>query len=175
MKKAILFFGLVAGLFTANAQKTTTATAKVNVNLVHSQGISVNNTVVNLNYNTPAQYLAGVESPQNDHLTVFSTGGYAIYFKADAASSESLLNTGDTAIKISSSLGTAGTKNPLDFTPTGQLALTVNDQKLGSSKVAGTGKINVTYKGAGNNEYVNQLNGENKTLTTNVIYTIQAK
>lgn len=172
MKKTILFFGIVAGIFTANAQTTTTATAEVNVILAHSQGISVNHSVVALNYNTPAEYLEGVDSPQNDHLNVFSTGKYAIYFKADA---KSVLNTGDTAIKISSSLGTPSKYSPLSYTPSAELSLSSTDQKLGSSAHAGTGKINVTYKGAKDNLYVNQLGGATKTLTTNVVYTILAE
>lgn len=172
MKKTILFFGLAAGIFTANAQ-TSTDPVEVKVNFKHSQTIAVNHSSIVLEYVDSEDYKDGVSVQKDDHLSVFSTGGYTINVAANSTDSSILSDGTPTAIKILASLGTSDAKNnKLTFTPAAELSLKTTTQPLGSSTNAGKGNISVTYKGANDDLYVDQLGGKDTTLTTNVIYTI---
>jgi len=75
----------LAGLLfsgSANAADPVSATATFNLVLNPIQSIVVNNTSVEMKYETISDYTAGKEIPVENHLTVFSNGGYAVNVEA---------------------------------------------------------------------------------------------
>ncbi len=181
MKKSILLAMLIGGVFAATAQTTQT---KLNVILNPLQSIAVNDASkeVTLEYKTTNDYLTGVSSPVLiDHLKVYSTGGFQV--SAKAADLTNGLNTAPGQnVKILSSgislLIAKGTgNNGSDINPS-TVNLGTGDVNLFSSTTGGVSMgYNVTYKGAGNNEYVGKhFSGTGKTTyTTNVMYSIVAQ
>ncbi|MBP0613539.1 hypothetical protein J8J42_10820 [Chryseobacterium sp. cx-311] len=180
MKKSILLAMLIGGVFAVTAQTQT----KLNVILNPIQSITVNDASkeVTLEYVTTDNYLTGVSSPVlNNHLTVYSTGGFQV--KAKAANLTNGLTTapGQNVEILSSGISLLIAKgtgnNGSDINPS-TVNLGTGDVNLFSSTTGGTSMgYNVTYKGAGNNEYVGKhFSGTGKTTyTTNVMYSIVAQ
>ncbi|MBW1617599.1 hypothetical protein [Empedobacter falsenii] len=180
-----IFCGLVSG--TAFAQDPTTpgpgpktATATLNVMLYPIQTIVIGgDNTVNLEYKSEKDYLNGVTSNMNNHLIVYSTGGFAVKVKSE---NENLVFTKDgTTDKIDVNtinlVATLGTGNQSGSTFSA-VTLDKSDKNLISSQVGGTDlKFNVAYNGKGNNDYVNKYyNVENPNVyTTTVTYTIEAQ
>ncbi len=185
MKKTILLAFLGAGLFTANAQTTNTTSGPVsdnvtlNVNLYPLQSIVVNpsSKEVNLDYKTPADYLGGVNKTEDNHLEVFSTGAFVVNVKSTVSS---LTGEGEAIplnnIKIHATQGnTATTGNPLTGFSGTEVTLSETDTSIGGSDTAGSGKINVNYSAASNNDYLSRVVGGAKTTyTANLVYSIIA-
>ncbi len=180
-----IFCGLVSG--TAFAQNEPapgpgpkTATATLNVKLHPIQTILIGaNSTVDLVYQTKEDYSNGVTKTMNDHLIVYSTGGFAVKVKSE---NENLVRKeGDSKIAVNTinlqaSLGSNTTLTDATFDE--NVKLTNSYASLISSKVGGTDlKFNVAYNGIGNNDYVNKYNNvENPTVyTTTVTYTIEAQ
>ncbi len=115
----------------------------------------------------------------NDHLIVYSTGGFAVKVKSD---DENLVFTKDgktdqIAVNTINLVATLGTGNQSGSTFSA-VTLDKSDKNLISSTVGGTDlKFNVAYNGKGNNDYVNKYyNVENPNVyTTTVTYTIEAQ
>lgn len=188
MKKTILFFGLVAGLFTANAQTTVPSTpvalpssATLNVNLHPIQSIMVNpvTRVVDLDYKTITNYVDGVSKEVKNHLTVMSTGGFTVMVNTlndELTSTTDIVNSIElNDIKITSSKGAnlGSLDNSITDYMSANAFLNKTGESIGSSAKAGAGMINVTYSAEGNNKYL--ALGNNKTMTTytaTVQYTI---
>ena len=185
MKKSIFIFSVIATLFslTVNAQASAStdksATATLNVNLYPVQSIVVNSLQkkVDLDYNTTTAYKYGVASLQEDHLEVYSVGGFAV----SVASSDNLTNGDDNIpssdIKITPSEGTikplAGAK--LSFTG---VELSTTAQKIISSDLgANNATFNIEYGAKGNNEYFARYKKSDSptVYTTTVTYTIAAQ
>ncbi|HAV02866.1 MAG TPA: hypothetical protein DCW95_06720, partial [Chryseobacterium sp.] len=120
---------------------------------------------ITLEYKTQEDYQKGVKSPNEDHLTVYSTGG----FQLNAHSSNSAFN--DLNVHL---IATDGTTNGL---PGISADITLNNQNQNLIYTTTSGKadstVNVTYAGKGDNEYFNLLGKDlNKTYTTTVTYTL---
>lgn len=170
-----IFCGLVSGM--ALAQKTASAT--LNIKLHPIQTIVIGGTEVNLEYNTKEDYSKGVTSEMDNHLIVYSTGGFAVKVRSE---NENLVFTKDgTTDKIDVNtinlVATLGTGNQSGSTFSA-VTLDKSDKPLISSQVGGTDlKFNVAYNGKGNNDYVNKYyNVENPNVyTTTVTYTIEAQ
>ncbi|HCC93194.1 MAG TPA: hypothetical protein DEQ26_02490, partial [Flavobacteriaceae bacterium] len=75
-----IFCALVSGM--ALAQKTASATLNVKLYPIQTILIGTDNTV-NLEYQTKEDYSNGVTKTMNDHLIVYSTGGFAVKVKSE--------------------------------------------------------------------------------------------
>ncbi|WP_313572827.1 hypothetical protein [Empedobacter sp.] len=180
-----IFCGLVSGTAFAQDPTTTgpgpkTATATLNVKLKPIQTIVIGgNNTVDLVYQTKDDYSKGVTAKMDNHLIVYSTGGFAVKVKSE---NENLVFTKDgTTDKIDVNtinlVATLGTGNQSGSTFSA-VTLDKSDKSLISSQVGGTDlKFNVAYNGKGNNDYVNKYyNVENPNVyTTTVTYTIEAQ
>lgn len=171
-----IFCALVSGM--ALAQKTASATLNVKLYPIQTILIGTDNTV-NLEYQTKEDYSNGVTKTMNDHLIVYSTGGFAVNVKSD---DENLVFTKDGKtdkidVKTINLVATLGSGNESGSTFK-EVTLDKSDKNLISSTVGGTNlKFNVAYSGTGGNAYVNKYNNvENPTVyTTTVTYTIEAQ
>lgn len=180
MKKLAFFLTIFCGLVSGMAFAQETATATLNVNLHPIQTIVIGgDKTVNLEYITKEDYSNGVTKTMNDHLIVYSTGGFAVKVKSE---NENLVRKeGDSKIAVNTinlqaSLGTGNESTATTFDK--NVKLTNSYASLISSTVGGTDlKFNVAYNGIGNNDYVNKYNNvENPTVyTTTVTYTIEAQ
>ncbi|MFV0219046.1 hypothetical protein OBK23_05060 [Empedobacter falsenii] len=180
-----IFCGLVSGTAFAQITPATgpgpkTATATLNVKLKPIQTIVIGgNNTVDLVYQTKDDYSKGVTANMNDHLIVYSTGGFAVKVKSD---DENLVFTKDgktdqIAVNTINLVATSGTGNESGSTFSA-VTLDKSDKNLISSNVGGTNlKFNVAYSGTGGDAYVNKYNNvENPTVyTTTVTYTIEAQ
>ena len=153
----------------------------MNVKLYPIQTILIGtDNTVNLEYQTKEDYSNGVTKTMNDHLIVYSTGGFAVKVKSE---NENLVFTkGSTTDNIAANTinlqATLGTGNVLNSSSFSKVVLDKSDKNLISSTVGGTDlKFNVAYNGKGNNDYVNKYyNVENPNVyTTTVTYTIEAQ
>ncbi|MFV0179138.1 hypothetical protein NZD85_10910 [Empedobacter stercoris] len=179
-----IFCGLVSGTaFAQEAVGPKTASATLNVKLYPIQTILIGgDNIVNLEYQTKEDYSNGVTSNMNDHLIVYSTGGFAVKVKSDNENLEYTSKDGKdhkiavSTINLQASLGTGNELTKAKFPEVKNL--TNSDKNLISSAVGGTDlKFNVAYKGRGNNAYLNKYyNVENPNVyTTTVTYTIEAQ
>ena len=175
-----IFCALVSGIAFAQVGSKT-ASATLNVKLYPIQTILIGgDNIVNLEYQTKEDYSNGVTSNMNDHLIVYSTGGFAVKVKSE---NENLVFTKDgTSDKIAANTinlqATLGTGNELISSTFSDVVLDNSNKKLISSTVGGTDlKFNVAYNGRGNNAYLNKYYSvENpNTYTTTVTYTIEAQ
>lgn len=171
MKKISLLFTLAflafsGSLFGQNAQPVSDqVTLKVQLNAI--QTLVVNNTQNNitLEYITKDDYQNGVKSENEDHLTVYSTGGFQLHAHSDN-SEFNKLNVHLIA-KDGKTNGLPGTD--ADIILANQKQNLIYETKTG--KLDST--VNVTYAGEGANKYFNLLGTElNKTFTTTVTYTL---
>ncbi|EOR29533.1 hypothetical protein L100_10649 [Elizabethkingia meningoseptica ATCC 13253 = NBRC 12535] len=182
MKKIYYLLGLSLGLVSMNVSAQKTDDATVNVRLYPIQTIVVNGSqkIVNLDYKTSADYKNGVALDEADHLTVYSTGAFAVNVQSRDAQLSSVntsitekINAAD--IKITP---TAGTTNPLSGSKLSTVNLSTTPTELISSNIGGVDKtFNVKYSAAGADSYLNKyFNVENPTTYTTVVtYTIVAK
>ena len=169
MKKLIIASFIVLGLSTVQAQNVT-----LNVKLNPIQTLVVNNgQTVNLEYSSKDHYKNGVTFTNNDHLNIYSTGGFQVKVKSATAS----LNNGTKNIEAKSILltATAGTDGITSATYSKNVELSTAEALLVSSTIGGVNKnISVAYKGAGGDAYVNNyIAGQTATVyTTELTYTI---
>lgn len=172
MKKLILAALLVVGVAQVNAQ-----TATLNVKLKPIQTLTVNSAQANidLEYVTTADYQNGVTSSNQDHLTVYSTGGFQVKVKTSEAS----MQTGNKNMQVSTIGIKAGAGSQGQEITNAQYAqnVTLSNQEtvlMTSGIGAVNKKISVEYKGAGGNAYIdNYIAGQNPTVyTTTLTYTI---
>ncbi|MGV0978928.1 hypothetical protein [Empedobacter falsenii] len=175
-----IFCALVSGMaFAQVGSKTATATLNVKLHPIQTIVIGGDNTV-NLEYKSEKDYSTGVTANMNDHLIVYSTGGFAVKVKSE---NENLVFTKEgksdqIAVNTINLKATLGTGNELNAPTFKNVVLTNSDENLISSTVGGTDlKFNVAYNGKGKNDYVNKYyNVENPTIyTTTVTYTIEAQ
>ena len=180
-KSAFILSIIICALFSGVAMAQTTAQATLNVKLYPIQTILIGgDNTVNLEYKTKDDYLNGVTSKMNDHLVVYSTGGFAVNVKSE---NEDLIYTKDAltskiAAKTINLQATLGTGNQLNSSTMSNVVLANANKNLISSNVGGTElKFNVAYNGKGNNDYVNKYyNVETPNVyTTTVTYTIEAQ
>lgn len=179
MKKFLVAAIAVLGVtFTSQAQTTTT----LNVKLHPIQTLVVNpaQNQVDLNYQSTGDYLNGVSSTQEDHLKIYSTGGFQVKVKSASDNLESSSNAvtstlAANTIQISASNGSEGITGAEFFST--ELQDNVNEGLIIKSTVGGVDKtFNVQYQGAGGDQYVNLYNSaENPTVYSTVVtYTITA-
>ncbi len=183
--KSILSIAIIAaGLFVGGAMaQTSTDPVTVNVVLNTMQSITVNigQTNVNLIYNSLDDYRDGVSSPQEDHLTISSTGAYAVLVETNidglTIDEEDPLEDGET-ITIQASLGTPGAfSGTEDFPAVDALSasgtpvtLIENDDEGAYASVR---SYDVTYSAAGSYAYISKILENSSTeYDITVTYTI---
>ncbi|MBE4947986.1 hypothetical protein [Chryseobacterium culicis] len=170
MKNLILASFALLGFATLKAQNVT-----LNVRLKPIQTLVVNNAqkTVNLDYVTKDDYANGVTSVNADHLSIYSTGGFQVKVKsANAALQSGGKNIQSNTIQIKASAGSEAV-NGAQYAQNVQLS--PNETTLVSSSNGGVDKkINIEYKGAGANTYLdNYIAGQDPTVyTTELTYTI---
>ncbi|MDM1138122.1 hypothetical protein [Empedobacter sp. R132-2] len=184
MKKLAFFLTIFCTLTSGLAIAQTTAQATLNVVLYPIQTIVIGgDNTVNLEYISEKDYLNGVTAKMDNHLIVYSTGGFAVKVKSENENLEYTSKDGKTrkirtnTINLKASLGTGNILNSSKFS---SVVLDKSDKNLISSNVGGTNlKFNVAYSGKGNNDYVNKYYNVEKPntniYTTTVTYTIEAQ
>ncbi|MGN7707266.1 hypothetical protein [Chryseobacterium sp. 22543] len=171
MKKYIVASMSLFGFIAFKAQQNVT----LNVRLKPIQTLIVNPSqkVVNLDYKTKDDYANGVSSVNADHLSIYSTGGFQVKVKgANVALQSGAKNIQANTIQIKASAGTE-VLNGAQYAQ--NIQLSANDAILVTSANGGVDKkINIEYKGAGANAYLdNYIAGQDPTVyTTELTYTI---
>lgn len=153
----------------------------LNVRLKPIQTLVVNpmQKTVNLDYTSEADYENGVSSLQVDHLEVFSTGGFQVKVKSsgdELTNSQAGVN-GNIAANTIQIIPTAAT-NAIPGAAYESISLSSNEQTIVSTvKGAVAKKVNVEYKGANANAYIDYyVADQNPTVyTTTLTYTIIAQ
>lgn len=173
MKKIIFGSLVLFGMVTVSAQSVT-----LNVRLKPIQTLVINSAqkVVNLDYTTKDDYSNGVSSVNADHLSIYSTGGFQVKVKSSTA----VMQNGAKSIQANSIQikATAGSEavNGAQYAQNVQLSAT--EATLVTSTVGGVDKkINIEYKGAGANAYLdNYIAGQTPSVySTELTYTIIAQ
>lgn len=175
--------GIMAIALVSGAQSTE-GQVNLTVRLTEIQSLIVNPSQANvlLEYNSKEKYAAGVSSTLDNHLTVYSTGGFEV--KAKAAVSEITVNNKQLAvntIKITAQSGSTdalAVGNGVDFKQaTLANAHSDNSVIISSTKGAANQNVSVVYAGAGSNAYIGLTNPNQSVTdyTTVVTYTISPK
>lgn len=179
MKKSAILFGALLGLvsITANAQKTATATLNVKLHPVQSIMVSAG-TAVDIIFDTKDHYANGTNTDVANHLSIYSTGGFAVSVKTN---DETLKNKSEATIPLSdiTILASEGS-NPIEgsIIELNKVTLSKTEQDLITSTLGSIDtKFNVNYAAKGGENYINKyFNSENPTVyTTTVLYSITAK
>lgn len=140
------------------------------------QTLMVNPTqdVVDLNYSSKEDYFKGVTTKQDDHLTIYSTGGFEVNV---AGEGENLTGKNNkiaaSDIQVRASQGSNNTLVHATYEP--NVGLSPVATKLLSSPTGGVAQdFNVEYSAAGNDAYINHFDADDAptVYTTTVTYTI---
>lgn len=185
MKKFILASFAFLGLATVNAQTSGDVTLNVKLKPVQTLVVNPTQKTVDLVYDSKAKYAAGVSSDQDNHLTVYSTGGFEVKVKAAAANMSTTVNGKTKTINTNTIkvVAAAATNNPVgNATYAPAVALTGTDASLLTATSGGVNRnIKVTYSGSDADAYVDNYiadstnSGAETVYTTTVTYTIFAK
>lgn len=186
--RKFLFAGalIAASLFSVNsvmAESTPGNTDQVTVNLkfqpVQSIVVKSDTKVVNLVYANKTDYSNGKSATVNDHLEIFSTGGFVVTVKADNDFTST--STGAVAIpaehvKVKATKG-SGNNNDYGEGGLAEVTLSTSPQNFIASETGGTGlKFNVIYDnyGGAGNAYIDKYihNDAETVYTATVTYTI---
>lgn len=180
MNKQIITATLALFLgFAVNAQSSTD---NDNVNLYPIQSITVNalQKTVDLDYKLKSDYSDGVSLLQEDHLEVYSTGGFQIFVKAGGseltnAAATTYGNINNSDITIATTDGT----NPIGaVTNVASVTLSDANQSILTATSGAVDKtVSITYGAAGGNTYEDKYIASSSptTYTTQLTYTITAQ
>jgi hypothetical protein len=161
----------------ALAQATDNVTVNIKLQPIHTLVVNSGQKAVNLVYSTKNHYNEGVSVDQADHLEVFSTGAFEIRVKTDGDFKSGSEAVEASSVKVTSS---AGTSKALTGSPTySAINLSNVDQALVKSATGGRDvKVNINYKGAGTDTYLNKFSkargASENVYTAQVTYTIVA-
>jgi hypothetical protein len=157
----------------------------VNIKFKPIQSIVVNSVqkTVNLEYNTLQNYQEGVSVIMNDHLEVFSSGGFQVKVKANENFTRVEEGTGTETIPAGEVIVQAapGNGNTGNFGSEGLplVSLSSNEQPLIGADTGGNFKFHVTYDNTdagGNFAYLNKhARHEETSYTATVTYSIVAQ
>lgn len=184
--RKFLFAGalIAASLFSVNsvmAESTPTDQVTVNLKFMPIQSIVVSGTKeVDLVYAFKEDYSVGKSQTVNDHLEIFSTGGFLVTVKAES----DFISTSTEAVAIPASdvkvTATPGTGNNNDYGTGGLPEVVLSKTEPQNFIASGTGgsalKFNVKYDnfGGAGNAYINKyIHDDDETVyTATVTYTI---
>lgn len=132
---------------------------------------------VDLEYISKDDYQNGVVSDQNDHITVYSTGGFDI--NVESAGEHLIGVSKNISVKDVKIIASKGSKNELEDVAYGaNVVLSTATTGLVRSGTGGVGQtFNVRYESAGDDMYINHYDdgSEPTTFTTTVTYSIIAQ
>lgn len=188
MKKIVttslmVFIGIAAYAQPATSQSSGTVTLNVKLHPIQTLTVNPNSKIVDLEYKTEAQYSNGVKSAVlADHLTVYSTGGFAVSVKSSGTHLITNANANPThgqieasSVKVSAFEGS----KPITSVKNGEhVPLSSTETTIVSSDYGAVNKtINVQYEGAGADTYINNYIATQKptVYTTELTYTIIAQ
>ena len=171
--KQFLFSALAIMAFatTAKAQQQ----VKLNVILKPIQTLTIKEDQkdVNLEYATTADYQNGVSKMNDNHLTIYSTGGFQVKVMANNANMEFHgKNMAVSTIKLTSS---AGSQPLTNATYKQDLPLSASETTLVSSPNGAVNKsVNVKYQGEGADAYIDNYvpNQNPSTYKATLVYSI---
>lgn len=178
MKKDTLFLTLAFAFFSVIAAAQNSAEATLNINLYPIQTIVVNagTNIADLDYETKEDYKNGVSITKEDHLKIYSTGGFTVTVKTI---SPTLTNTLNNGISIDAGditvTASKGTTNGIEGLSYNSISLSTSDTELISSPLGGNNKtFNIKYAAKGGDKYVNKyVKTQSPTVyTTQVVYSI---
>lgn len=174
---AIIISGIlnVNGAFAQTPTNADNVTLNIKLNPIQTITVNAGQKEVNIIYSSIDDYTNGVSVPQDDHIQVFSTGG----FQVKVNSAASLTNDKGTGIDATdvTVLATNGTANSVENTIVDAVALG-SEQTLIASATGGRNlNYNVTYNntlGAAD-KYLNLYDKDaNNVFKAEVTYTIIA-
>ena|SRR5690606_18621113 len=182
MKKLILTAAITltafAGAFAQTNPGPKTATANLIVTINPIQTIEIPNPTVNLNYLTKNDYDKGVTNTKENHLKIYSTGAFQVKVTAsDLKEDETGRTIEASGITVKADLGSA---EPLDHMAGNDKAVNLSGtaKTIFTSNTGGVNRnVNITYHGAGGNDYLNKYfdnTGKKNVYSTEVIYSIEA-
>lgn len=158
------------------AEEPKSAKVKLNIVLKPIQTIIVNyQQEVNLAYETIDNYEEGVSTTIEDHLKIFSTGGFEVKVKSEGDLSngeDSNIESSD--IKI---LAENGTDNEVVNSVAGPVVLGEPKTLINSNSGGRDLMYNITYnnESGGKDKYINLYKNGANTYSTQITYTIAAK
>ncbi len=179
--KLLILVSLMSGFFALRMKGQENGAATLNVNLFPVQTIEVNGeggSVVELAYQTKEDYKNGVSVTKENHLKVYSTGGFVITVKSLTPTLTSTLNNG-VSIAVGDIAVTAspGTTNSMQGFVVNPVQLSIIDTAVISSNFGGNNlTFTITYSSKGDQDaYLNKFFiGQNPTVyTTQIIYSIE--
>ena len=186
MKKVILFTAILfaaTSMVKAQAadptqtesqtESQTKAKTNLTVTLNPIQIITINETSVDLAYVTKKDYEDGVTAKKPKHLSIYSTGGFSVNVKS-ATNNLIGVDKEDKSIPSNTINLTASETGKAILSPA-SVALSQNGSTLFSSVKGGKDlAYDVSYKGAGLNNYFDKLFNQAKpsVFKTEVTYTI---
>lgn len=174
---AFVFFGAqsVKADGPANGNSSENVTLNIKLHPIQSLVVNPSQKEVNIEYKNKEDYSGGVTVSLDDHISFYSTGGFAINVKSEGANlkgTKDNIKLGD--VKITATDGTT----PLSGVSYTDVTLSQTETALVSSNTGGVDKnVKVEYSAAGDDKYINLYrNSENPTVfTTQVTYSIVAK
>ena len=173
---ALAFLGVQTVKADGGNTSTQGAEDKVTLNIILKpiQTLVVNPTqkTVDIVYENPEDYSEGVTVEKEEHLTLYSTGGFAVQVK----SSTDLLEANSQSIDASSIMIAATAADIADYEQNYVELSTTAQELMSSTSGVVNGKVDVLYSGKGSNAYLNKQQGYTQTVfTTEVTYTIIAQ
>lgn len=181
MKKLVIASLVVLCGITAQAQKSDNVTLNVRLNPIQTLVVNSLQKEVNLDYTTKEHYNQGVSLKQENHLNIFSTGGFEVKVKSGGSelTNQGAGPNGNIAAATVKLTALAGTQNALaDAQYNQDVVLSATEGVIASStKGARDKNIDIQYAAAGNDAYLDKYvaNQTPTTFTTTVTYTIYAK
>lgn len=174
---ATIFIGTVVNAQTNPAAKSSASGSTIlKVTLTDVLSIMVNQSVVSLNFLTPADYQNGVSTIMNNHLTVTSNQAYDLNVKSDLSSlkGEKAGNSASLDAKIITIEVDNASGQGLGGIPSVVTALSTTDQFLLKNAIPVTNKsINIKYAIPGSISSTDAVLGKPAdTYSTLVTYTI---
>ena len=166
----------------AQTGKSDNVTLNVRLNPIQTLVVNSKQKTVNIDYSTKDHYKDGVSSKQENHLNIFSTGGFEVKVKS---SGSELVNQGNAgpngniSVNTINVIATQAAQNSLTDAQYGQNIALSNTEGIivSSTKGARDKNIDIEYKAAGNDAYLDKYvaNQTATTFATTVTYTIYAK
>lgn len=169
---------LLTALFAKNLTAQSEGAAVLNIVLHPVQTLMINaaDQTVNLEYRTREDYSSGVSLNKENHLQIYSTGGYVIRIKTadprlqSTANIAAAIDAGD--ITVTASKGTTIGYESFISAP---VLLSTSYVELISSAVGASKAFNINYTAKGDNKYLNLFTkNQNPTVySTQVVYSIE--
>lgn len=178
MKRLITFCIVVlTALLSKKATAQNGSSAALNIILHEVQTIEIDGSdkTVNLDYKTKEDYMMGVSLNKENHLKVYSTGGFDIRVRTSSpellsATNSQSIGAGDIVVTA-----TKGSANGMDTFSTSPVHLSGTDAAfISSTKGANSKTFDITYAAAGENKYLNLYTKNQKptVYNTQVVYSI---